>query len=343
MPAGALTGVQFVSAAQGWVVGQHKILATTDGGQHWTVQDSGKLNLTSVDFISNEAGWAVGSNELLATTDGGAHWTPLPDPCPLIRSVHFVSRTAGFAIAGGRNVIPFGPAAPEVGGVVLSTINGGHSWQILPAPGNAQTVCFDNADTGWLGADGRLYRSTNGGRNWAQVTAGAKPYSPAYPATMIVQCAGPGSAWAVDVGPGAAMSQEPHIGYHADAASAVPIFAEQYFPHPGVNVRASSPGSFTGAMSAISPTTAAFVDACVACGWGTAPWALVSSSGAVLTRERNVGQLNLPEGASFLSPELGWVVGGVTHHRSGGRYQQYQRIVRTADGGRTWQVQYTSS
>ena len=49
--AGLLTGVQFVSAARGWVVGQDEILATTDSGRHWTVQDSGQLDLTSVDFI----------------------------------------------------------------------------------------------------------------------------------------------------------------------------------------------------------------------------------------------------------------------------------------------------
>jgi hypothetical protein len=343
VPAGFMTGVQFVSATRGWVVGQDKILATSDGGQHWRVQDSGTLDLTSLDFIGNGAGWAVGTKKLLATTDGGAHWTSLPDPCPLIRSVHFVSRSVGFAVAGGRNVSPLGPATPEVGGVVLTTADGGHSWRTLPTPRNAQTVCFDNAETGWLGAGGGLYRSTDGGRHWAQATAGVKPLSPGYPATMIVQCAGAGSAWAMDVGPGGEMSQQPHVGYHADAAGAGAIFAEQYFPHPGVRVHANSPGSNARTMSAISPTTAAFIDACVACGLGTAPWALASRSGAVLTREGNVGKLNLPEAASFLSAELGWVVGVVIHDLGGGRYRQYQRIVRTADGGRTWQVQYTSS
>src|SRR5690348_406622 len=77
-PAGFLTGVQFVSATRGWVVGQDTILATTDGGRHWTVQDSGPRDLTSVDFVSSEAGWAVGTHAVLATADGGAHWLTLP-------------------------------------------------------------------------------------------------------------------------------------------------------------------------------------------------------------------------------------------------------------------------
>src|ERR1700722_15337366 len=56
----ALTGVQFISPTQGWVVGRHVILATDDGGATWTVQRRGQLDLVSVDFISADTGWAVG-------------------------------------------------------------------------------------------------------------------------------------------------------------------------------------------------------------------------------------------------------------------------------------------
>jgi len=344
VPAGYLTGIQFVSAAQGWAVGQDTILATADGGLRWTVQRSGPLGLTSVDFISSQVGWAVGLDTLLATSDGGAHWTALPEPCPLIRSVHFISPDAGFAVAGGRNLSDFGPEIPEVAGVVLATSDGGRRWQVLPTPADAQTVCFSDPQDGWLGADGRLYRTIDGGRSWVPLTAAVQPALPGYPATMIVQCAGPGSAWALDVGPGAAMSQEPHIGYHAGPAGAVPIFAEQYFPHPGVSVVAASPGAYAGPFSAISPSVAAFVDSCPACGLGTAPWDLATGSGAVLAREGNVGGgLTQPEAASFVSPQLGWVVGIVTSYNGTGVFRQQQRIVFTDDGGRTWHVQYATS
>jgi hypothetical protein len=104
-PAGSLAGIQFVSAARGWAVSQNQILATTDGGRHWTVQRSGQLNLASVDFISAEVGWAVGADVLLATSDGGTHWAALPEPCLPIRSVHFISPDAGFAVAGGRAAV----------------------------------------------------------------------------------------------------------------------------------------------------------------------------------------------------------------------------------------------
>lgn len=340
-PAGYLTGIQFVSAARGWAVSQDQILATTDGGQHWRVQRSGQLNLTSVDFVSATTGWAVGADVLLATSDGGTHWAARPEPCLPIRSVHFISPDDGFAVAGGRNVSDLGPEVPETAGVVLATSDGGRSWQVLPAPADAQTICFSDPRIGWLGAGGRLYHTTDGGRGWVPVTAGVQPASAGYPAMMIVQCAGAGSAWALDIGPGASMSQEPHVGYHAGPAGTVPIFAEQYFPHPGVRVAAASPGSYAGPFSAISPSAAAFIDWCPACGGlGTAPWDLVTGSGATLVRQGNVGGLSEPEAASFLSSQLGWVAGVVTSYSGTGQVRQRLRIVFTDDAGRTWHVQY---
>jgi hypothetical protein len=175
-----------------------------------------------------------------------------------------------------------------------------------------------------------------------KVTSGAQPGSAAHPATMIVRCAGTGSAWTLDVGPGAASSQQPHVGYHAGPAAAVPIFAEQHFPHPRARVPAPSPGSYAGPFSAISPSAAAFIDWCPACGPGTAPWDPVTGSGASLRREPNVGGLNQPEAASFVSPRLGWVVGIENHHNATGITSQHQRIVVTEDAGRTWHTQYTS-
>jgi hypothetical protein len=136
------------------------------------------------------------------------------------------------------------------------------------------------------------------------------------------------------------MSQQQHIGYYASRSGAVPLFAEQYFPHPGVSVTTESPGSYAGPISAISPTSAAFLDWCPAC--ESVPWDLVTGAGTSIIREGNVAQLTQPESASFLSTQLGWVVGTVTNDQSGASPSPLQSIVRTSDGGRTWQVLYTS-
>jgi photosystem II stability/assembly factor-like uncharacterized protein len=339
--AGTLTGMEFVSAAQGWAVGQNTILATSDGGAHWRAQLTGDLDLTSVDFVSGQDGWAVGTTSLLATTDGGARWTPLPEPCQTIRSVHFISPATGFAVAGGRDLSgTSAPGVPNLGGVVLATSDGGHSWHPLATPGNAQTVCFSDPGHGWLGADGRLYRTADGGKSWTVLTPKAGQLDSGYTASMTVECASEGTAWALNTGPGAEMSQEPHVGYHADQAGATAIFAEQYFRGPGTKPAAEAPGSYAGPYSALSPSAAVFVDFCVACGYGTAPWDVATDSGATLVREGNVGEVNDPQAASFLSPGTGWVA-GLAYASATASARDQERIVATTDGGRTWQVQWT--
>jgi hypothetical protein len=157
---------------------------------------------------------------------------------------------------------------------------------------------------------------------------------------MEVQCAGDGSAWALSIGPGAAMSQEPHVGYHADAAGATAIFAEQYFPGP--NPAGRAPGSYAGPFSALSSSAAVFIDYCPACGPGTAPWDLATSSGATLTVKGNVGQVNVPQAASFLSAQAGWVAGTARQFTDNGKTRQQQRIVATSDGGTTWHLEYAT-
>jgi hypothetical protein len=326
-----LTGIQFVSPSRGWAVGGSRILATSNGGASWTVQDRGQLDLLSLDFISGQAGWAVGASKLLFTDDGGRHWRALPEPCPVIRTVHFVSARVGFAIAGGSA----SGWTSGIGAVVLTTVNGGQSWQRLAAPANPQGVCFSGTRSGWLGAGGMLYSSSDGGHTWTLQSKGAGRVGGGA-GVMSVQCAD-GAAWALEVGPGAAMSQEPHVGFHAEPGQVVPIFAEQYFPHPGVHVQTESPGSYAGPMSAVSATTAVFVDWCPACGWGTAPWAVATSSGAVLTRKGSVGVITEPAAASFITPSLGWVVGVVQSGRG-----TTQRIVSTDNGGASWHVQYSA-
>jgi hypothetical protein len=332
-----------VSPSQGWAVGQGAILATADGGAHWTAQLTGRLNLTSVDFVSAEDGWAVGTGSLLVTADGGAHWTPLAEPCPLIRSVHFTSPADGYAVAGGT-VTPvggFGAEVPDLGGTVLATHDGGRSWARLPTPANAQTVCFSGARGGWLGANGQLYRTADGGRSWTAMPSPPAANEGGHVAAMSVQCAGPDAAWAVRSGPGAGMSQQPHVAYHADASGVTAIYAEQYYRLHG-DPATSSPGAYAGPFSALSPSSAVFIDSCAPCGAGTAPWALAASSGAALANQGNVGGINFADAAAFLSPKTGWVAGTYSEVPAKGESRYQQRIVATSDGGKTWQTQWAS-
>jgi len=72
--------VAFANASDGWAVGWYSdgsgiILATTDGGAHWSAQSAGAATfLTSVACADGTHAWALSGSTILATTDGGATW-----------------------------------------------------------------------------------------------------------------------------------------------------------------------------------------------------------------------------------------------------------------------------
>lgn len=61
------------AASRLWAAGgSGTILATTDGGAHWTVQRSGtEYPLYYVAFGDASHGWVIGGELVVATTDGG--------------------------------------------------------------------------------------------------------------------------------------------------------------------------------------------------------------------------------------------------------------------------------
>jgi Photosynthesis system II assembly factor YCF48 len=342
-----LSAVQFVSASVGWVVGSDRIMHTADGGRHWTVQfrTSQAAQLGTVDFIDASDGWVTGASEVLATTDGGAHWRALPEPCRAIRTVHFVSPDGDFAVAGGNLPYVGVSSPPLAGGMLLRTTDGGQHWQPVATPPGVQSVCFSGTRRGWLGAEGNIYGTVNGGRSWTLAVRGPIQAGgpPGYHALAEVECAGSGAGWAELNGPGAALSHMPQIGYHTYGRTWQPIFAEQYTASPALRARvpAPSPGVYPGPFSAISPDQAVFIGSCPPCSapasprlLGPVPMDVALHGGAVLLRRGRIGQLSQATGAAFVTASDGWVTG----IRQAGKTVSV--IMHTADGGRSWRAQY---
>jgi photosystem II stability/assembly factor-like uncharacterized protein len=48
-----------------------------------------------VSFVSAAQGWALGDGELLTTTDGTASWTQLPSPPAAAAHIRFASAEVG--------------------------------------------------------------------------------------------------------------------------------------------------------------------------------------------------------------------------------------------------------
>jgi hypothetical protein len=342
-----LNAVQFVSASVGWVAGSDRILHTTDGGRHWVIQfrASEAAQLGTVDFVDASDGWVTGASEVLATTDAGAHWRSLPEPSRTIRTVHFVSPDVGFAVAGASLPNADALGGSQHGDVLLRTTDAGQTWGPVATPPGVQSVCFSDSQRGWLGADGNIYGTVNGGRSWNLAVRGpiAAGGGPGYHALAELECAGSGAGWAELNGPGVALSHMAQIGYHTDGSTWRPIFTEQYTASPGLRARvpAASPGVYPGPFSAISADQAVFIGWCPPCSapasprlLGPAPMDIALHAGAVLLRRGRIGLLSQATGAAFVTASEGWVTGIREGLRS------VSVIMHTADGGRSWREQY---
>jgi photosystem II stability/assembly factor-like uncharacterized protein len=319
-----LVSVEFSDRATGWATGGGQVLRTTDAGAHWSVAyRSAAADLFQIDAFNNRYAWAVGATDVLRTTNGGQTWQELPLRCPEIASVDFFSPRSGVAMAGKT---------------LLHTSDGGQTWDVQSSPHDLQSVCMGDADHGWAGAHGQIYRTVDGGSRWRLADAGPHWDKVTRNNTeAFVECAGPDAGWAeLDVLE-AAMNQSQHVGYHLSATGSKPIFAESYFSAGDLRGLPSSPGAEPATFSAISPTAAAYVDFCGPCGNGSSLVGVVTDNDR-LAHSYKVRHIAGAQGAAFLTATSGWVVGStsvVARHPS-------WRIEHTTDGGKTWTTQYQS-
>lgn len=332
--------IQFVGVRDGWAVVAGRVIATRDGGSSWQVRyRTTPDDLYAVDFVNPTDGWVLGRNTFLATTDGSRQWHALPDRCSRIVEIDFISPTRGFAVAGAMNAVRSTTAK-----VVESTDTAGRSWQVLATPRWPQSICFSNRLDGWLGAGGRIYRTTTGGHAWT-LSLSWPPNAAATDTdgSASVACEPGNAAWGELIADGGEMSQEPHIGYHTFGHAWTPIFSEAYFP-TGLHVPPSpEPGGYAGPFAAISRSAAVYTDACEACGAGTSPLVLAADGGRVLDRPGVIGDITYASGVNFATTEQGWAVGTLwTDTKQHGSEPGPMRVVHTTNGGRTWQVQYST-
>jgi len=98
-----LLDVKFISAEEGWAVGEkNTILHTKDGAKTWEAQlggdpESTDRELTEVFFLDANHGWARGGAEkLMRTGNGGMSWEEVGKLSQHERSLNFVSPQTGF-------------------------------------------------------------------------------------------------------------------------------------------------------------------------------------------------------------------------------------------------------
>ena len=157
------------------------------------------------------------------------------------------------------------------------------------------------------------------------------------PINEEIECAGASGLWVLFLGQGAAMEHEPYLAYASqDGREWHGGLEEGYIEsalRPGLKLP-EGPGSFPGPCSALDAGSAVFVGYTPPLGYGAAPVMLASDNGYTLTGEGDVGTINQPMAAAFLSQDQGWVVG---ENLKTSAFD----VEATSDGGRSWTTEYT--
>ena len=197
------------------------ILRTTDAGETWTGQNSGKSSrLIAIARTDSTTAIVVGdTGVILRTTDGGRTWASQTSGTLLpLRGVSFYGRDMGTAVGGESSA---GGPQPCV---ILQTTDGGLSWR--GSTPNVSTILNGVCHTGPMtctavGMNDIILGTTDGGRTWVQrpIDAQASLYGVVFPdpqhgiavgvcrgsrhytASVILQTSDGGYTWKADVGP----------------------------------------------------------------------------------------------------------------------------------------------
>lgn len=184
-----LRGASAVNQSIAWASGEKGTVARTiDGGKTWTllhVPDAEDMDFRDVDAFSADTAYllAIGEGEksrIYKTIDGGLHWTlqfKNNRPTAFFDAMAFWDADHGIAVSDpvdGRFLI-------------ITTSDGGATWKEMPPKGMPPALSGEGAFAAsgtcitvqgkrdvWFGTGGpegaRVFRSTDGGRNWTVAT-----------------------------------------------------------------------------------------------------------------------------------------------------------------------------
>ena len=172
--------LEFIDQNYGWIIlydltqGRRDILKSGDGGETWTVINSGSTEGAWMDFVDQNNGWLVTTSpnppyEIQKTTDGGNSWATqfvfngYSQDSSGFDYIQFVDINHGW-VAGDN-------------GKVLKTTNGGINWDYVTNSGvnqdeDCKTLFFLDENIGWIPSKTSLglpytQHTTDGGNTWS--------------------------------------------------------------------------------------------------------------------------------------------------------------------------------
>lgn len=150
------------------------ILKSLDEGATWKkLNSTASTYLYGISFLNDSVGFVSGLGVILKTIDGGASWKKLN--CPT--TTHLFS----IHIQDKMNVIIVGGSIPKNEGHVLSTKDGGVSWNLTKFKNNFfGSVEFCNSSIGYIsGGDSKantstIYKTIDAGKTWTVQSSKSK-------------------------------------------------------------------------------------------------------------------------------------------------------------------------
>lgn len=170
-----IADVEFVSRAEGWVVGvdddlghDRHVYHTTDGGATWTLHSVDMpVPFLGVDFVDPQRGWIVGPRSfLLRTENGGAAWEQVSIPYGGVSNLSFWD--VGFADQSTGWMV-------GTLGYVLRSTDGGRSWtrQNTGVTEDFAKIQVASASEAWaVTIQGSVLHTTDGGASWMRQSTG---------------------------------------------------------------------------------------------------------------------------------------------------------------------------
>ena len=147
-------------------VARENLARSADGGVSWQVialpLDDIAVKVLRLD--TEAALVSAASGRLWRSVDGGLAWTPAGTTGPLAAPLlDFPSADVGFALQGGPT--------PRL----HRTLDGGVTWQLRSSglPPFGMMLAFADAQTGLLRTTDGVFRSTDGGASWTEISADA--------------------------------------------------------------------------------------------------------------------------------------------------------------------------
>ena len=140
-----------------WVLTDHKVNRTSNGGLNWNTIDTTISEPMSISFINALSGWVCGNGGMIKkTTNGGFNWLSC------VSGTNDNLRTISFQNANN------GVCAGDWG-KILSTTNGGLNWIVFTDPyqGFFKNSIFYSQNFYISGSGVNIYRSSNNGNNWS--------------------------------------------------------------------------------------------------------------------------------------------------------------------------------